>query len=457
VPAGPDAVPVLRARASAGGSEGISGVTLLGLPAKEIPKLRGWRGDFSSQSRSALAKEVASPPGTALQGVRLGSRLAFTAGPGVLSLRAVVAAPDGSFQFVELGPLRQDGPTRIDRALPARLRGGTLVALELVPPRLVDRGADAGRPLAGTLRLTGLPPQQWLGEGGVETSDAGSAVVLRFRISQQSDARVRARQPTDARLPTVVVSPRLAALAGGVGSTLALDVGGGRVPVRVAGVVDHFPGTSGDVVVGDVQALETAVNAHAPGAGRTNEVWLALPSGTTAAAMAALSRPPFAGVEAVSRQALLADAHDDPLGHGTLVALDAAAAVALLLAALGLALTVLSDLRDDRGDLYDLEAQGAEPSLLRRVVRVRALVVGVAGVTAGAVAGALLALLVTRVVAATARESAVDLPLRTVFDLRVLVAGVAVYLLVSAALVVLATRRSFGSSRGPARAQELGT
>ena len=59
---------------------------------------------------------------------------------------------------------------------------------------------------------------------------------------------------------------------------------------------------------------------------------------------------------------MLAEARDDPLGHGTLLALDSAAVVALLLAALGLALTVLSDLRDDRGDLYDLESQGAEPT-----------------------------------------------------------------------------------------------
>ena len=79
--------------------------------------------------------------------------------------------------------------------------------------------------------------------------------------------------------------------------------------------------------------------------------------------------------------------------------------MALLLAALGLALTVLSDLRDDRGDLYDLESQGAEPRLLRRIVRVRALVVGLAGVIAGAAAGALLALLVTRVVSVTARAT----------------------------------------------------
>ena len=113
-------------------------------------------------------------------------------------------------------------------------------------------------------------------------------------------------------------------------------------------------------MIGDITSLETAVNAQVPGAGETNEVWLDVPSGGTDAAMAALAQPPFRGVESVSRAELLDEARDDPLGHGTLLALDSAAVVALLLAALGLALTVLSDLRDDRGDLYDLESQGAD-------------------------------------------------------------------------------------------------
>ena len=145
----------------------------------------------------------------------------------------------------------------------------------------------------------------------------------------------------------MLVTPRLAALVGGVGGTLALEIGGRRVPVRVAAVVDHFPGTSGDAVIGDITSLETAVNAQVPGAGETNEVWLDVPAGGADAAMAELAKPPFRGVESVSRAELLDEARDDPLGHGTLLALDSAAIVALLLAALGLALTVLSDLRDD--------------------------------------------------------------------------------------------------------------
>ena len=167
--------------------------------------------------------------------------------------------------------------------------------------------------------------------------------------------------------------------------------------MRVAGTVNRFPGTTGDAVIGDVEALETAIDTQVAGR-RANERDLARRPFRRATPR---SRPPSPGrrsaaVEAVSRRTLVAEAQTTRSATGHAVALDAAALVALLLAALGLVLTVLADLRDDRGDLYDLEAQGAAPSLLRRIVRVRALVVAIAGLIAGAVAGALLALLVTQ-------------------------------------------------------------
>jgi len=367
----------------------------------------------------------------------------------------LMIASSGAKRALEIGGA--SGYSAIWMAQGLRATGGKLVSIDLVPPRLTDRGADAGRPLVGKLTLTGLAADDWLGEGGILLTHLPNGLDLNFRISLQNDARVRARQASDSSPPAVLVTPHLAALAGGVGGTLPLEIGGRKVPVHVAAIVDHFPGTSGEAVIGDVTSLETAVNTQVPGAGETNEVWLDVAPGGTAAAMAALGRPPFRGVEAVSRTALLAEARDDPLGHGTLLALDSAAVVALLLAALGLALTVLSDLRDDRGDLYDLESQGAEPSLLRRIVRVRALVVAIAGVVAGSVAGALLALLVTRVVSVTARAMDSDLPLRTSFDVRVLAVAALAYLLLAAALVALATRRAFRDERGPARAQEAGT
>ena len=51
-----------------------------------------------------------------------------------------------------------------------------------------------------------------------------------------------------------------------------------------------------------------------------------------------------------------------------------------MLAAVGLLLTVVGDLRDESGELYDLEAQGATPRDLRRHVLLRAAIVAVLGV-----------------------------------------------------------------------------
>ena len=123
--------------------------------------------------------------------------------------------------------------------------------------------------------------------------------------------------------------------------------------------------------------------------------------------------------------------------------------MALLLAAIGLALAVRSDLRDDSGELYDLEAQGASPSLLRRVVRSRAATVSLVGLAAGAATGALLVALVTRVVSVTARAAAPELPLVADVDVVVIVAGVGAYVVLTLVLVGRTTRRAFAGRRGP--------
>ena len=46
---GSDAVPVVRIRGSVGNAEGVSGITVLGLPAAETAQLHGWRSDFSGR------------------------------------------------------------------------------------------------------------------------------------------------------------------------------------------------------------------------------------------------------------------------------------------------------------------------------------------------------------------------------------------------------------------------
>ena len=215
----------------------------------------------------------------------------------------------------------------------------------------------------------------------------------------------------------------------------------------------RFPGVDGQAVVGDADALAAAVNLARPGAGRVNEVWLRLRDpGRAAAVDRALAAKPFNVLAIESRRALEADARRDPIAHGTLLALAVAALVALGLALAGILLTVLGDLRDERGELFDLEAQGASPSLLRRIVRLRALTVAAAGLVAGALTGVALAAVVTDLVGLTARATAAEPPLVLELDVLVVLGAAALYVLAAAALVLVATRRSF-SAPAPGRVE----
>ena len=450
------AYPILRSAASAGPAASVSGVTVLGVPDEAIRGMPLWRGDWGT-SKSGLADAVAPHGPTAVRGAALaGSTIRVAVGPSLLSYGATIEQPDGSFRLVELGRAEQGRPTVLTADLPARARGGKLVSLTLVPPRIIERGSDEGVALRGTttVRVLGATLSDWLGEGGVTASrDAGEPGSLRvaYALTPQRTGRVRARQPTDDAPPAAAVTPALARLAGGVGRELPLRIGGDSVNVRVAAVIDRIPGTTGDAVLTDLGALTTAIDTVAPGAANVSELWLDVAPGAQPIVDTALSRRPFAVVEKQSRAALEADARRDPLGHGTLLALAAAALAALVLAAAGLVLAIRADLRDDRGELTDLEAQGATPRVLRRIVAARATLVAVVGAVVGALSGIALAFLVTKVVSVTARADAPEPPLATTVDPLTLALGAAAFAAAATALVVWTARRAFADDRGPGR------
>ncbi len=137
-----------------------------------------------------------------------------------------------------------------------------------------------------------------------------------------------------------------------------------------------------------------------------------------------------------------AEARSDPLARATLLALVGTAGVALLLAALGLALAVRIDLRDDGGEHFDLEAQGASPGFLRRVVRARAATVTVVGLVGGLLAGLGLLLLVTRMVTVTAGGSDAEPPLAVVVEPALVALGVVLFGVLATLLVGFSTRRA---------------
>jgi predicted lysophospholipase L1 biosynthesis ABC-type transport system permease subunit len=204
-------------------------------------------------------------------------------------------------------------------------------------------------------------------------------------------------------------------------------------------------------VIGNDDALTTAIATVSPGSARTNELWLDVARSDRERVATALDRRPYRALDVQSRDAVEADARRDPLGHGTLVALGASAFVALLLAVIGLALSVRSDLRDERGELVDLEALGASPILLRRAVRLRAAIILTGGVAGGVVAGVALAALVTRVIGVTARAGTAEPPLATSTDPRSIVVAGVLLLLAAVVAVVAVTRAAFSDPRGPGR------
>jgi hypothetical protein len=445
--------PVLRVAGSAGRAERVSGVTVLGLDGDAIEKVGVWRNEWAGgRGTSELASLVRPTTAVETRGVLLRrGRIAFEVGPALVSFAAIVRFTDGSFRRVELGDAKPRSSTVLSTRVPP---GSLLTAVEVVPPpRLIERGADAGIGLFDTIPLSGPLARQlrdWVGVGGTVVRLSRDGIRVRVALTLLRTSGLRAPQPTDDVLPAVLVTPRLAELAGGVGQTLPLQIAGASVPVKIAGVVERFPGTSGEAVIGDRTGLGTAINAVAPGAARENEVWLGVEPERLDEVTDALTRTPFRALDSTERAEVEAEARRDPLAHGTLLALIGTAAVALLLAALGLALAVRADLRDDSGEHFDLEAQGASPAFLRRVVRARAATVSVVGLVGGIVTGLGLLLLVTRVVTVTARGGNAEPPLAVVVDPALLVVGVAAFAALAAVLVGVATRRAFAGERGPA-------
>ena len=463
--------PVLRLFGAATRLEASKGVTALGLPPRTLVSVSGWRNDFSSLPRSELARRLAPDSPARLRGIELPPdakelRLPVAVRGQPVGIDAAVAARGGTFVSIDLG--RTTGrPREVLRApVPQAARGGRLVALTFRPPRRIEEpGAAAGRAARGVLTAGRLLVtttrgtaaagfQGWIGANGVAATEAGARTRFHYALTNQVVSRFRPRQPTDEAPVPVLATPRVAAVAGPNG-TIPIDLSGRRVVARVVATVARFPSIEGDGVVADRELLLTALNADAPGSAVANEIWLDVPDGSVAAVSRELARPPFDALEAVSLPRVRERLRADPLAQAALVTLAAAALVALALALAGLLLGVVSDLRDERGEFFELEADGAAPSDLRRLVRLRALVVAAIGLVGGIVTGALLSLLVVGFVRLTANATAPEPPLVLAVDWPVVVVAVASYAVLAAVLVLAVAARAFRASAVPARVSEL--
>ncbi|HZR95318.1 MAG TPA: FtsX-like permease family protein [Gaiellaceae bacterium] len=405
-------------------------LTLVGLTPRALARVDGWRGDFSRRSPAELAALLRPTEKAGLHGVRLhGATLALplTLTGDRVGVAAVIRNPRGDFTQLLLGE-HDAGTYVLHRRLPPEARGGKVVALRLSFPAIAAYVAghkeaettqsvsDASR---GTIRLDSRFAG-WFGTSGVRVDGS----VLHFVVNNAGDAIVRPHQPFEGSLVPVVVSPRVARAAGPDG-VVALRVENSVVPAKVVATTRYFPSVDGDVALADRDTWLTVANTLDPGSATASEAWLDAP-------------PPRALPLAVASQhAEEQRLSGDPLARGSIALLVLTALVALVLAAVGVVLTVVGDVRDDRAALADLAAQGARPRELRRHVLLRAGVVGGLGTAAGVAAGAIVSALVVAVVTVTAGAQTALPPLALAFDWPLLLAALAAVALVSA----LAARR----------------
>jgi hypothetical protein len=416
-----------------------------------VPVLHGWHGNTRARQVLRLTGDVPSTANFTFLGVpdeqlalRPNAFQSTPLPPGKIfrlpvsthgddvAVRAWFRSPLGDFQSVPLGETR--GPDRVVLHGRIPFAHATLASLELDlinSGRLTANGGTGLQPTArGRMRL-GTPSVDgravgrafagWLGSGGVSNT-------LAYGITTDHTAVFRAPQPTDGQPLPVLATPDVAAAAG-KDQIVPLAIEGELVPARIVGIVPRFPSIVGGAVVADRRTAETLLDTHSPGLGTTNELWAD-----------ALPATPPVQLTVVSRAHVLAGLRADPLARGALATLAATAALALALALVGLLLGVVGDRRDERGELFDLEAQGAAPATLRRHLRLRALLVAVFGLAGGIATGAILSTLVLSLVTVTASAARPEPPLRLVLHPALLAASVAVYALTACVLVVAATR-----------------
>ena len=444
---------VLRLSAQVGSGTALRDVTVLGLPKEALSRPPFWRSDFSSSTPAELAARVDPGRDVALQGVRLPASareltvpVQARGDPAVAT--ANIETPRGTFVPLNLGTIEPGGNT-LRAGIAAAARGGLLIGLAFAPTLPEVHNA---RPASGTLVLDPFSAGRtvlrsdfphWLATGGMRVRGGGSRARLSYFLTNDRNAGFRPRQPTDGTRVRAIVTPGLAALAG-PGGLLPVSVGDFNLVVRVSAKATRYPSTTGDFVVADETALATSLNAAAPGTAVARELWLDGVSKRGARELAsAVGRPPLVGVGATFQQQVEAALQDDPLARAVLRTLAGTALVAFALALAGLVLALAADLRDEDGELTDLEAEGAGPSWLRRHVRLRSACIVAVGLLGGAALAAGLSVLVVAAVLVTANGGSPEPPLLLSVDWTLLALGVAAYLACALVVVSLVTWNAF--------------
>ena len=367
-----------------------------------------------------------------------------------LGIALVVLNRRGDFSTLSLGQLGRGAHTPTIR-LPAEARGGRLVAIRLSFPVIaafVAGHKESGTSLSvsdaatGTVRLGRLhagddvlpPLTGWIGAGGVRNDNG----AVHYLLNRAADSILRPHEPLEGSIVPVIASPAIARTAG-IDGTLPLHVGNRTVLAEVVAVARFFPSIDGELVVADLPTWLVAANTVEPGTTVPSDLWLDAPP----SAAQRLAQRPFSLLDVTSQRATAAELRSDPLARGALALLLVTAVVAALLAAVGVLLTIIGDMRDESGELYDLEVQGATPRDLQRHLLLRAAVVAMLGLTGGIAAGAIVSALVVSVVTVTAGAGVALPPLLLTIDWRLAILALIALALVSLLAALLATRHAY--------------
>ncbi|MFL5685902.1 MAG: FtsX-like permease family protein [Chloroflexota bacterium] len=437
---GVQAIPVFHEGSTSGPG---ARVDVLGVDPAVLPTLPGWRPDFSATPVQELAARlhVDEPPnGWAVAGHRLPAgrpdldlRFRYTGDP--LKLDAVVWTDEGDTVRIPLGTITE-GMTHASAALPKSAIGGRLTSLVFFNAQLVAGSGHQHGVYRSTVRFEGL-------DGLVDERD------VPLEIFTVAVVMIKAPQVTDGLVLPAVVSPDLAKETKPDG-TLDLHVGSGTIPVRVVGTADRVP-TVVDAdprfVIVPLDPFIVALASAVPGSGRPSEMWLSVPDPQRQAEVrAALAKPPFRFAQVTARSDLVAQQAGDPLTQAIVWAQIVAALAGLTLSIAALVMGAITDLRDERGELADLEAQGVSPSALRWHALARTAWLAIGGCIAGLVAGLALAVTVTGALAIDAEGRLPIPPLVVVLPPLQLVAVVVGVLVTVLGTVALLAARTYGRS-----------
>lgn len=418
-------------------------IEVLALPPEVIPSLPGWRSDFSSSSVDELARGLTIPMptgGWVETGHRLAAgerelvvRLSYEGDP--LELDAIVLTKGGDHARIALGVV-SDGAIELRAPLPADAVGGTLTALIFRNDRIIAGPSHQGELRRATVTFDDL-------DGLVPASQIALEV---FTISTET---IRAPQVTDGMVIPAIVSPDLAAAVDPDG-VLRLRVGTERtIALRVVATASHFPtivSPDPHFVVVPYGPYMVALDAALPGAARPSEMWLGLPDAAREADVrVALGLSPFRFPAITARSDLVAAQSGDPLSQAIVWALIAAAAAGLVLSVGGVLLGAVTDLRDERGELADLEAQGLSPANLRWHALAKTSWLAGGGAMAGLLVGIALTVAVTSALAIGATGAEPIPPLAIVIPLGPILVVVAVLLGLVLGLVGWLARRAYGA------------